>query len=136
MEQRVCLLETEDPNEAIDITIEGYGWRWRIEEVHRQIKQDYQLEKLSIRRYPALKNFMTLFWIVMNFVYQHLDDASIRLILACSEPLLYRGRFSELQGFFYYKLTHALRMILVKMTFRGMHPISKKNEPQIAMAFL
>ena len=131
----VCSLDTDDPDEAIDITVEGYGWRWRIEEVHRQIKQDYQLERLSIRRYSALKNFMTLFWIVMNFVYQHLDDASVRLILECSEPLLHRGRFSELRGFFYYKLTRALRLIMMRMSYRGMHPIRKITDAQLAMAF-
>jgi hypothetical protein len=131
----VCNLNTDDPDEAIEITVEGYGWRWRIEEVHRQIKQDYQLEKLSIRRYPALKNFMTLFWIVMNFVYHHLDDVSIRLIIESSEPLLHRGRLSELRGFFYYKLTIALRLLLLRTTYRGMHPTRKLNESQLAMAF-
>ena len=131
----LCLLDTEDPNEALNMMVEGYGWRWRIEEVHRQVKQDYQLEKLSIRRYTALINFMTLFWIVMNFVYQHLDDSSIRLILNSSEPLLHRGRLSELRGFFYYKLTRALRLIMNRMTYRGMHPPHNKNKAQLAMAF-
>jgi hypothetical protein len=131
----VCSLDTNDPDEAIGITLEGYGWRWRIEEVHRQIKQDYQLEKLSIRRYSALKNFMTLFWIVMNFIYQHLYDVSIRLILYCSEPLLYRGRFSEIRGFFYYKLTRAVRLLMLRMTYKGMHPTRKQIDSQLAMAF-
>jgi len=130
-------LNTEEKEEAIGTVLEGYGWRWRIEEVHREIKQDYGLEKLSLRRYNSLKNFMVIFWVMMNFVYQYLYDKGYQIILTCSEPLLYRGRISELKGFIYYKLTYdALRLLLLKTSCRDKHSIVEKIENQLVLQFL
>jgi len=129
-------LNTEQKEEAIITVLEGYGWRWRIEEVHRQIKQDFRLEKLSLRRYNSLKNFMIIFWVMMNFVYQYLYDKGYQIILACSEPLLYRGKISELNGFVYYKLTYALRLLLLKTSCRDKHSIVKKTENQLTFQFI
>ena len=128
-------LETEQKQAAIETVLEGYGWRWRIEEVHREIKQDYRLEKLSLRRYNSLKNFIIIFWVMMNFVYQYLYDKGYQIILSCPEPLLYRGRISELKGFIYYKLTYALRMLLLKTSCRDKHSIVEKSENQLALQF-
>ena len=128
-------LNTKQKEEAIETVLEGYGWRWRIEEVHREIKQDYGLEKLSLRRYNSLKNFMIIFWVMMNFVYQYLYDKGCQIILSCPEPLLYRGRISELKGFIYYKLTYALRLLLLKTSCRDKHSIVEKTENQLALQF-
>jgi len=35
--------------------MEAYGLRWRAGEYHRQIKQDYGLEKICLRNYNAIK---------------------------------------------------------------------------------
>jgi len=129
-------LNTDLRKEAIATVLEGYGWRWRIEEVHREIKQDYGLEKLSLRRYNSLKNFMIIFWVMMNFVYQYLYDKGYQIILACSEPLLYRGRIAELKGFIYYKLTYALRLLFLKTSCRDKHSIVKKTENQLALQLI
>ena len=129
-------LKTSRKKEAISTVLEGYGWRWRIEEVHREIKQDYDLEKLSIRRYSSLKNFMVIFWVMMNFLYQYLYDKGYEIILSCPEPWLYRGRISELKGFIYYKLAYAVRLLFLRTSIRDMHPIRKKPENQLSLQFL
>jgi len=35
--------------------LEGYTERWRIEELHRQIKQDFHFAQIAVRDYPSLK---------------------------------------------------------------------------------
>jgi hypothetical protein len=119
--------------DAVQMAMEGYGYRWKIEEVHRQIKVDYHLESVSIRRYEALKNFNMLFWMMLTFLYQTLYDASYRIILASKEKLLYRNRFKELDGFIYYKLSKALRIIFRETTL--MPIVRKKKTPQLSLVF-
>jgi len=45
---------------AVELAIRGYGLRWKIEEVHRQIKGDYRLEAIRLERYEALKTMNAL----------------------------------------------------------------------------
>lgn len=49
-------IDAKTAEEAVRQVMEGYGCRWRIEEVHRQVKQDYRYESVSLRRYVALRN--------------------------------------------------------------------------------
>ena len=60
--------------------MQGYGRRWKIEEVHRHVKTDYHLEAISLRRYVALKNLNFLLWVAMSFLYQHLEGLSILIL--------------------------------------------------------
>jgi hypothetical protein len=86
--------------EAVRQVMEGYGYRWRIEEVHRQVKQDYRYESMSLKRYTALRNFNTLFWMTMGFLYQQLEDISLQLIMEFREPIIYTGRLRDLGDFY------------------------------------
>jgi hypothetical protein len=119
--------------DAVKMVMEGYGCRWKIEEVHRQIKVDYHLEAVSVRRYEALKNFNMLFWVMLTFLYQTLYDLSYRIILESKEKLLYRNRFKELDGFIYYKLSKALRILFRETTL--MPIMRKKKTPQLSLVF-
>jgi hypothetical protein len=120
--------------EAIDIVMEGYGCRWRIEEVHRQVKQDYRYESVSLRRYTALRNFNTLFWMTMGFLYQYLEDISIKLILGFNEPLIYTGRLKDLGSFYFYKLSRVVSALLSQTKFRGPAKSKQLESGQLIMA--
>ena len=111
--------------EAVKKVMEGYGCRWKIEEVHRQVKQDYHYESVSLKRYLALRNFNTLFWIAMGFLYQQLEDISLKLILEFREPLIYTGRLRDMGDFYLYKLSRVIRDLLCFTKLRW--PSSKKN---------
>ncbi|NUO83455.1 hypothetical protein HUU05_25560, partial [candidate division KSB1 bacterium] len=37
--------------QAVELPLKGYGLRWKIEEVHREIKVDYKLEAMRVERY-------------------------------------------------------------------------------------
>jgi hypothetical protein len=41
---------------AIRTVFVGYEHPWKIEEVHRQVKVDYDLERICMQRYDALKS--------------------------------------------------------------------------------
>lgn len=110
----LCNLDVENEEQAFKTVIEGYGCRWKIEEVHRQIKMDYQLESVRLQRYVALKNFNAIFWTAMNFIYQHLNGLVVELIQSCEEKLVYKITMRDITGFVYYKLSRAVHLIFRK----------------------
>jgi hypothetical protein len=112
-------IDAETAEQAVRQVMEGYGCRWKIEEVHRQLKQDYKYESISLRRYLALRNFNTLFWITMGFLYQQLEDISLKLILEFREPLIYTGRLRDIRGFYLYKLSRVVRDLFRSTKIRG-----------------
>ena len=112
-------IDAETAEQAIRDVMEGYGCRWKIEEVHRQVKQDYSYESISLRRYPALRNFNTLFWITMGFLYQQLEDISLKLILGFREPLIYTGGLGNMGSFYLYKLSRVVRDFFLLSKIRG-----------------
>lgn len=129
-------IPVETEREAIEITMQGYGYRWKIEEVHRQVKTDYHLEEICLRRYVALKNFNALFWIVMSFIYCHLEGLSIHILSQSKVPLLYRRKIKECIGFNYYKLAKALQNILPNVNHRQVRDIyDPRDRNQLILTF-
>lgn len=120
--------------QAIEMVMEGYGCRWRIEEVHRQVKQDYKYETVCLRRYAALRNFNALFWMAMGFLYQHLEDVSLKLILFSKEPLIYTGRLKDMGVFYLYKLSRVVSNLLSQTKIRGPSSDRKTKSAQLALA--
>jgi hypothetical protein len=127
-------IDAETAEEAVRQVMEGYGCRWKIEEVHRQVKQDYNYESISLRRYPALRNFNTLFWITMGFLYQQLEDISLKLILGFREPLIYTGRLGNMGTFYLYKLSRVVRDCFLFTNIRGPSNRKKINSTQLVLA--
>jgi len=69
----LCRFENvTDAGEAVALAIKGYGYRWKIEEVHRQVKKDYALEAIRLQRYEALKSMNALLWMALSFLYTRL----------------------------------------------------------------
>lgn len=111
----LCSLPVDDEQSAIKMAMEGYGLRWRIEEYHRQIKNDYHLEEVCLRRYMALKNFMSLFMTAMSFVYHYFESLSLELLTEAKIKLVYRDKsLREYLGFNYYKVARALAWLFSK----------------------
>ena len=81
----------------------------------RQIKKDYHLEQICLRRYTALKNFMTIFMISMGFVYHHFESLSMEILTESPIKLVYREKkLREYLGFIYYKMAKALAWFFSK----------------------
>jgi hypothetical protein len=129
----LCSIGAEDAGQAFETAVEGYGCRWKIEEVHRQIKTDYHLESVQLQRYCALKNFNALFWTAMNFIYRDLDGLTVELIESCVEKLSYKPSIHDITGFCYYKLSRAVQLIFSR--FR-LNDLSRHYPPQAAVGQL
>jgi hypothetical protein len=108
-------LPVDSADEAIETTLEGYGNRWKIEEVHRHIKQAYSLEDIQLRNYQSLKNFMTLFWLTMTLIYKEYESISLELIAASGMKMTYKNKLYEYMGFIYYKISKVISWLLSKV---------------------
>jgi len=108
----LCHLPCSSIEEAVRIAFKGYGHRWKIEEVHRQVKSDYNLEDICLQRYHALKALNAIFWSAIWFLYTRLDGLSKEILFQPLLSLVKSKKLSELFGFIYYKLAIGLRIIL------------------------
>jgi len=108
------LLSSNEPNAhaAAHTVLEGYPLRWKIEEVHRQIKSDYNLEDMRLLRYEALKTLNSLLWMAASFLYTRLESIALDIIYEPELGLVNRKRFSDIFRFIYYKLANAIKRIL------------------------
>jgi hypothetical protein len=125
----LCHLPCSTCEEAIQIAFRGYGHRWKIEEVHRQVKNDYHLEDICLQRYQALKSLNAIFWSAVSFLYTRLDSLSKEIIFHPLLSLVKKVRLSELFGFIYYKLALGLRMTLAgSRTYRKLFDPPDTNQ--------
>ena len=67
------------PQQIITKVLSLYQLRWKIEEVHKHIKQEYGWEKMQLMSYTGLKNMNQCLFLAMCYLY------SLR---ACVEMLL------------------------------------------------
>jgi len=112
----LCHLAAETEEEAVRLAFHGYGLRWKIEEVHRHVKEQYNWEGICLRRYVALKNMNAAFWIAVSFIYTQLEALPVEVFSRLN--LVYRNRLDEIIGFVYYKLSVAMKMIFSRCTLR------------------
>ena len=99
-------------HDAVGTVFEGYPLRWKIEELHRQIKQDYNLESIRLQRYEALKTMNALLWMALSFLYTRLESLALDIIFEPELGLVNRKRLGDLLRFVYYKLALAVKRIL------------------------
>lgn len=90
----------------MDTVMEGYGYRWSIEEFHRQVKQDYGLENIRLQRYEAIKSMGALIMVAVSFCAKLDKGLMIKIVAAAG--LLERGRLRDLPKFTLYKITEAV----------------------------
>lgn len=108
MNNPACLTEQQ----AVQAVLEGYGLRWKIEEVHRQVKTDYNLEAIRLQRYEALKNLNALMWMAVSFLYTRLEPLVADIILEPELGLINKKEIVDMFRFVYYRLAFALKRIL------------------------
>lgn len=112
----LCYLPAKNAYEAMSPAMTGYQYRWKIEEYHRQIKQDYCLEDMVYLRYRKLRNMATLLFILMGFIASL--SKTILDELCLNSKVLPTGRLKELPTYIYYRVCEALRILLVNVFTR------------------
>jgi len=95
---------------VMDTVMEGYGYRWRVEEYHRQVKQDYSLESMCLREYEALKNLTVLVMMAAAFVMRLSKMLVLKLVAAAHR--LPRNKLSDIPSYEYYMLSAAVSWVL------------------------
>jgi hypothetical protein len=101
--------------------MEAYGLRWRVEEYHRQVKQDYGLESISLRKYSAIKNMGVLVMLAASFCASLPKHLAIRMIAAVGR--LPRRRLSDIPDYPHYMIVAAVARVLETTTRRRPKPL-------------
>ena len=93
-------LEYETEELLVTKALKGYHLRWVIEEVHREIIEDLQLESIRLFGYNSIKNMSALLWIAASFYYIRLAGLeSLDILLDMARSVVYRLRLKEITGF-------------------------------------
>jgi len=103
-------------DEIVSKALESYRLRWKIEELHRQVKQDYGWEDMQLLSYVGLKNLNTILWIVISFMY---SLKKIILPLAEAFPSFLLDKMNNLDilyGFIYYRLSNLLKKMFSEIS--------------------
>lgn len=123
-------VDLESSEEVVRECFQGYGLRWKIEEYHRHIKQEYNLEDIQLINFNNLQTMVTLLMISMYLVYTELSRISFHLL--CRE-----GPYEsdDLEDFIYYKLGRQVAKILSTVTLRRMvyHKGKQRNSRQLRL---
>jgi hypothetical protein len=106
----------------VSLVIKYYGLRWSIEEVHRQIKQDFNWEDIQLLNYYSLKNMNALLWLAASFIYNKVRKIINYLIKVFPERLIYRHLSIDIKKNLMYRLT-----TLVRDLFAKINPIKPKK---------
>lgn len=103
------------------------GERWRIEEMHRQVKHELeefaglQFERIAVRDYPSIKALGILVMLAASFVMR-LPEALMHAILAVS-GVLPRKRLSDIPAYPFYLVCRALAKLLAPAGNRPPTPL-------------
>jgi hypothetical protein len=95
----------------------GYGLRWKIEEYHRHIKQEYKLEDIQIKTFTGLQSILAILTVSMYIIYNRIKAIHIDLLLDAGYNYLNEHSVRELTNFIYYKIGRLVSILL--MPVRG-----------------
>ena len=91
----------------------GYGLRWKIEEYHRHIKQEYKLESIQLKTFDGLQSMLAVLTVAMYIIYKKIQSLHFRLLLDAGYNYLNRYTFIELTNFIYYKISKVVSILLM-----------------------
>lgn len=123
------LLVKSQLNCAIEVAkwaFDGYGLRWKIEEYHRHVKQEYNLEAIQMKTFTGLQSILALLTTAMYMIYKKTQSLHLGLLLDSGYNYLVKHRVSELTNFIYYKISKVVSILLMPTKSRW---ISVKRPP-------
>ena len=99
----------------------AYGLRWRVEEYHRQIKQDYHLKQICLRKYDAIKNMGIIVMLAASFCARLPENLVIKLLVLTKQ--LPHNRLRDIPSYPYYMIIAAVARALVHAGKRQYKPL-------------
>ena len=114
----------------VKFVLESYRLRWKIEDVHRQVKTDFGWEDIQLHTYRRLQTMNTLLWAALSFLYD-LESWKYQLAKVFTNMMLERkNRLLELNKFVYYKLATVIKYCFNKISlYQKITFQNKQNEP-------
>ncbi|MEO0293545.1 MAG: transposase [candidate division WOR-3 bacterium] len=107
------------PEEVFREMLRAYGARWKIEEFHRQMKQDFRIENVQMKRYEALRNMMTIVWTIASyFVLQGFKRLMIEIIRERMSNKKQRQYLKKEWRYIYYRIFEELNYWFTQIQFR------------------
>ena len=110
------LLVKSKLNSAIEVAkwaFKGYGLRWKIEEYHRHIKQEYRLEGIQMKTFDGLQSMLATLTIAMFIIYKKIQTLHFSLLLDAGYNYLNKHNVRELTNFIYYKISKIVSILLM-----------------------
>ena len=101
---------------AIDVAkwaFKGYGLRWKIEEYHRHVKQEYRLEDIQMKTFDGLQSMLAVLTTAMFILYKKIRSLHIGLLLDAGYNYLNKHTVRELMNFIYYKISKVVSILLM-----------------------
>jgi hypothetical protein len=121
----VCDFPAEDNlglNEIISKALSMYHLRWKIEEVHKHIKQAYAWEQIQLTSYTRLKNMNQLLLIAMCYLYS-LKRFVARYLIAFPAIMKYKNKsWKKIYDFVYYRLSNLVETCFAWVTKYDIRP--------------
>ena len=105
----------------MEAAMEAYGLRWRVEEYHRQIKHDYNLERLCLRKYNAIKNMCAIVMLAASFCARLPRNLVIKLLVLANQ--LPRKSLRDIPDYPYYMITAAVARAMEHAVKRRPKPL-------------
>jgi len=99
-----------------------YRMRWKIEEVHRHVKQEYGWEKMQLTSYTRLKNMNQMLLIAMCYLYSLKKYAYVFLDAFPSIMKYSNNRWKQIFDFVYYRLSALLTVCMGTVTRNNINP--------------
>ncbi len=135
------LLVKSELSTAIEVakwSFKGYGFRWKIEEYHRHIKQEYRLEDIQIKTFDGLQSMLAVLTVAMYMVYKKLQSLHISLLLDAGYNYLNKNTVRELTNFIYYKLSKVISILLMPTRIRWniIEAPSEDHSGQLNLSFI
>lgn len=118
---------------VMDTVLEGYGERWRIEEIHRQLKQDFHFERIAVRDYGSLKALGVLVMLAEAFLMQM--PAAVRHLMMAVSNVLPRKRITDVPHYPFYLLSAAVAKLLAAAGKRPPTPLwlRRRDDAQLKL---
>lgn len=91
----------------------GYGLRWKIEEYHRHIKQEYKLENVQLKTFDGLQSMLAILTVAMYMIYKKIRTLHFSLLLDANYNYLNKHTVRELTNFIYYKISKVVSILLM-----------------------
>jgi hypothetical protein len=133
------LVKSELPTamEVAKWAFKGYGLRWKIEEYHRHIKQEYKLEDIQMKTFDGLQSILATLTIAMFMIYKKIQSLHFSLLLDAGYNYLNKHTVRELTNFIYYKISKVVSILLMptKSRWKILKTTPDENSSQLNLMF-